>query len=253
MNQQAFRVESGALTNVGKVRSNNEDSHLVREESGLWVVADGMGGHEGGEWASAKIVEELGDAVLPKDFDQACGMIAQAIHSANAAIFRQATRRGKQMGSTVVVLFVRDKQFVAFWVGDSRAYLLRDGQLMQVSRDHSQIQEMVDRGLISSEDAARHPMSHVLSRAVGVAETLELDSRQGDIEPGDVFLLCSDGLHGFVPESDIARLLNRGSPDTSTEQLVDLTLQRGAPDNVTVITVMFTEPTLLSIPESATA
>jgi serine/threonine protein phosphatase PrpC len=123
---------------------------------------------------------------------------------------------------------------------------------MRISRDHSQIQEMLDRGLISAEDAAGHPMSHVLARAVGVVETLELDSREGDIEPGDVFLLCSDGLHGYVPEADIARLL-RGSPDTSSEQLVQLTLQRGAPDNVTVITVMFTEPTLLSLSESATA
>jgi serine/threonine-protein phosphatase Stp1 len=111
---------------------------------------------------------------------------------------------------------------------------------------------MLDRGLISAQDAAGHPMSHVLARAVGVVETMELDSRTGEIEAGDIFLLCSDGLHGFVPESEIARVL-RGSPDESSEQLVQLTLERGAPDNVTVITVMFTEPTLLSLPESATA
>ncbi len=252
MNLPSLRAESGALSHVGKVRSNNEDSHLAREESGLWVVADGMGGHEGGEWASARIVEELGDLTLPADLDQACSKIAAAIHSANAAIFRKATQRGRQMGSTVVALVVRGSRFVVFWVGDSRAYLLRDGKLMRISRDHSQIQEMLDRGLISAEDAAGHPMSHVLARAVGVVETLELDSREGEIEPGDIFLLCSDGLHGYVPEADIARLL-RGSPDTSSEQLVQLTLQRGAPDNVTVITVMFTEPTLLSLSESATA
>jgi serine/threonine protein phosphatase PrpC len=248
-----MRVESGALTHVGKVRSNNEDSHLAREESGLWVVADGMGGHEGGEWASARIVEELGDIVLPTDLEVASGKVAEAIHAANAAVFRQAGRRGKQMGSTVVALLVRGDRFVVFWVGDSRAYLFRDGQLLRISRDHSQVQEMLDRGLISAEEAAGHPMSHVLARALGVSETLELDSRTGEVEPGDIFLLCSDGLHGFVPENEIARLLGRGDPDRTSEQLVELTLQRGAPDNVTVITVMFTEPTLLSIPESATA
>jgi serine/threonine protein phosphatase PrpC len=248
-----LRVESGALTHVGKVRSNNEDSLLAREEDGLWVVADGMGGHEGGEWASAKIVEELGDAVLPPDFGQACEAIAQAIHAANAAIFRQAERRGKQMGSTVVALYVQGSRFVVFWVGDSRAYLMRNGQLLRISRDHSQVQQMLDRGLISAEEAAGHPMGHVLARAVGVVETMELDSREGEIEPGDTFLLCSDGLHGFVPEAEIARLLGRGLPDRSSEQLVETTLQHGAPDNVTVITVMFTEPTLLSLPESATA
>ena len=252
MNTPSMRVETGALTHVGKVRSNNEDSHLAREESGLWVVADGMGGHEGGEWASAKIVEELGDLVLPADFDQACEKIAGAIHSANSAIYRKAVQRGRQMGSTVVALFVRGNRFLVFWVGDSRAYLLRDGKLLRINRDHSQIQEMLDRGLISAQDAAGHPMSHVLARAVGVVETMELDSRTGEIEAGDIFLLCSDGLHGFVPESEIARVL-RGSPDESSEQLVQLTLERGAPDNVTVITVMFTEPTLLSLPESATA
>jgi serine/threonine protein phosphatase PrpC len=253
MSHSSLRAESGALTHVGKVRSNNEDSHLAREESGLWVVADGMGGHEGGEWASAKIVEELGDLVLPGDFDLACEKIVQAIHAANAAVFRQAGRRGKQMGSTVVVLYVQGSRFVVFWVGDSRAYLMRDGQLLRITRDHSQVQQMLDRGMISAEEAAGHPMGHVLARAVGVVETLEIDSRAGEIEAGDIFLLCSDGLHGFVPESEIARLLGRGVPDHSSEQLVELTLERGAPDNVTVITVVFTEPTLLSLPESATA
>jgi serine/threonine protein phosphatase PrpC len=253
VNLASLRVESGAVTHVGKVRSHNEDSHLARENDGLWVVADGMGGHEGGEWASAKIIEELENLRLPAEFDQACEKIADAVHEANAAIYKKSLRRGKQMGSTVVLLYTQGSRFTVFWVGDSRAYLLRGGSLHRVSRDHSQIQEMIDRGLISAEDAVGHPMGHVLARAVGVSDTLELDSVGGEIEPGDIFLLCSDGLHGFVPETEIARILNRGVPDETSEQLVELTLQRGAPDNVTVITVMFTEPTLLSIPESATA
>jgi serine/threonine protein phosphatase PrpC/membrane protease YdiL (CAAX protease family) len=249
----ALRVETGAMTHVGKVRSQNEDSHIAREEIGLWVVADGMGGHDGGEWASARIVEEFRNLVLPAEFEAACGTVADAINTANAEIFRKASRRGKQMGSTVVALLVQGSRFVVFWVGDSRAYLLRNKKLHRLSRDHSQIQFMIDRGLISAADAAGHPMGHVLARAVGVADDVEIDSVQDEIEPGDMFLLCSDGLHGFVAESEIARILSRGAPDGASEELVALTLDNGAPDNVTVIAVMFTEPTLLSLPESATA
>ncbi len=248
----ALRVETGAMTHVGKVRSQNEDSHIAREEIGLWVVADGMGGPDSGDWASARIVEEFENLTLPADFDAACGRIVDAINAANLEIFRKSQRRGKQMGSTVVALFVQGSRFVVFWVGDSRAYLMRGNKLHRLSRDHSQIQYMIDRGLISAEDAAGHPMSHVLARAVGVADEVEIDSVQDEIEPGDTFLLCSDGLHGFVPEGEIAQLLKR-SPDDASEQLVQLTLKHGAPDNVTVIAVAFTEPTLLSIPESATA
>jgi serine/threonine protein phosphatase PrpC len=249
----ALRAETGAVTHVGKVRSQNEDSHIAREEIGLWVVADGMGGHDSGDWASARIVEEFNSITLPADLDGACGKVADAINTANADIYRKASRRGKQMGSTVVALLVQEHRFVVFWVGDSRAYLMRDKKLHRLSRDHSQVQYMIDRGLISQADAAGHPMGHVLARAVGVAEDVEIDSVQDEIEPGDMFLLCSDGLHGFVGEDEIARILGRSGPDEASERLVAATLQNGAPDNVTVITIMFTEPTLLSLPESATA
>jgi serine/threonine protein phosphatase PrpC len=249
----ALRAETGAVTHVGMVRSQNEDNHIAREEIGLWVVADGMGGHDSGDWASARIIEEFGSLVLPPDFEAACGKVADAINTANAEIFRKASRRGKQMGSTVVALLVQGNRFVVFWVGDSRAYLMRNSKLHRLSRDHSQIQYMIDRGLISPADAAGHPMSHVLARAVGVADEISIDSVQDEIEPGDVFLLCSDGLHGFVGEDEIAAVLGRSGPDDASEQLVEVTLRNGAPDNVTVITVLFTEPTLLSIPESATA
>jgi serine/threonine protein phosphatase PrpC len=253
MTSPPLRVESGAKTHEGKVRQRNEDSFFALERHGLWAVADGMGGHEGGDWASAKIVEELEQIRFPKSFEDACSSIANAIHSANMLIYRQSLRRGKQMGSTVVALYVEGRRFVVFWCGDSRAYLLRDGTLHRVSKDHSQVQEMIDRGLIDAKDAEGHPMGHVLARAVGVREALELESVQDEVQPGDVFLLCSDGLHGYVAETEIARLLARGTPDQAADQLVSLTLDNGAPDNVTVIAVSFTEPTLLSLPESVSA
>ena len=249
MNFQPFRIESGAKTHTGCVRDHNEDAFVAREEVGLWVVADGMGGHEGGEWASAKIVEKLDELELPTDFDAACVAIAEAIRKANRAIIVEARRRAKQMGSTVVALLLRDDRYALLWVGDSRGYLLRDGEMRQLTRDHTQVQEMVARGIMSPEDAIGHPMGHILSRAVGVRDEVEVDMVTGEVAPGDIYLICSDGLHGYVEETEVVRLLSQGAPEEAAEQLVELTLAKGAPDNVTVIAVWASEPTLLSLPD----
>ena len=248
-----FRIESFALTHEGRVRDHNEDSFCARESEGLWAVADGMGGHEGGDWASAKLVEAIDAAELPADFDAACDALAAAVAEANQAILVEARRRGKQMGSTVVVLLVRGIRYAVLWVGDSRAYRLRNGDLEQLSRDHTQVQEMVDRGILSPEDAINHPMGHLLSRAVGVREEANIDRVTGEVLPGDVYMLCSDGLHGYVAEADIARLLARGAPERASEELVELTLENGAPDNVTVVAIWASEPTMLSFAESVQA
>jgi len=247
VNFSPFRIESSALTHQGRVRDKNQDSFCIRESDGLWAVADGMGGHEGGEWASAKIVEKLGEIEIPAELDEASERVADAIGKANRAIFVEARERGSQMGSTIVSLLVQDQRYIVLWVGDSRAYLLRDGVLTQLSRDHTQVQEMVDRGLMDPSQAADHPMGHVLSRAVGVRDGVEIDRVTGEIEPGDVFLLCSDGLHGYVDETEIKRLLGRGSPERAVSGLIDLTLANGAPDNVTGIAVWASEPTQITL------
>lgn len=243
-----FRIESWGRTHQGRVRDHNEDSFCAREPHGLWAVADGMGGHEGGEWASAKLVEKLDVAELPDDLEEACAAVTEAIRNANRDILSEGQKRGKQMGSTIVVLLVQNQRYAVLWVGDSRAYRLRDGELAQLSRDHTQVQEMVDRGIMRAEEAVGHPMGHILSRAVGVREEVQIDAVTGDVQPGDVLLLCSDGLHGYVDEKEIARLLARGSPERASEELVDLTLANGAPDNVTVVAVWASDPTLLSLP-----
>ena len=185
-----------------------------------------------------------GDGGLP-----AREAIAAGIRTANEAILAEARGRGKQMGSTIVVLLVPEQRFAVLWVGDSRAYVLRDGELIQLSRDHTQVQEMVERGILSAEDAVNHPMGHILSRAVGVQEEVKVDRVDGRVVPGDIFLLCSDGLHGYVEEREIRQLLARGSPEKASEDLVERTLANGAPDNVTVIAVWASEPTLLSLPD----
>jgi serine/threonine protein phosphatase PrpC len=244
-----FRVQSDGQTHEGRVRPHNEDSYCSLEQSGLWAVADGMGGHERGEWASAVLIEKLSALDVPAEFDGACEKVAEAIHDANGEVYREATARGTQMGSTIVCLLVRGSRFAVFWVGDSRAYLLRGGEMHQLSRDHTRVQEMVDAGLLGPEDAVAHPMGHVLARAVGVMETLELDVVADEIEPGDTFLLCSDGLHGFVDEQQIASHLASATPAAASQRLIEATLANGAPDNVTVIAIAFNEPTLLSLPE----
>lgn len=246
MIETKFRAQTGVSTHEGQVRPHNEDSWFASDELGLWAVADGMGGHERGEWASAVLVEELGRLVLTADFEQACRDIAEGMHRANRTIFAEATARGSQMGTTAVVLFVRDNRFAILWVGDSRAYLLRGGQLLQLSRDHTQVQEMVDRGLLTSQEAEGHPMGHVLARAVGVTAEMAVDVIQDEVEAGDTFLLCSDGLHGCVAEVDIGRLLSGSSPEYIVSELVNEALDHGAPDNVTTVAVRFGEPTLLA-------
>jgi serine/threonine protein phosphatase PrpC len=243
-----LRIDSTVGTHVGRVRTNNEDAFCDGPDMRLWAVADGMGGHENGEWASAAIVATLGKLPVPDDFDAACHAIADAIHRANDEVYTEATSRDIQMGSTVVALHVTGRRFCILWVGDSRAYLLRAGQLYQISKDHTQVQEMVDRGLMRPEDAEGHPMSHVLARAVGVQAEVEVDAITDEAEPGDVFLLCSDGLTGQVTDAEIAEVLST-TPNhaEAREKLTQMTLDRGAPDNVTIAIVGLNETTILSL------
>jgi serine/threonine protein phosphatase PrpC len=244
MNTVKLRSDTGVSTHQGQVRDHNEDGWFVSEEQGLWAVADGMGGHENGEWASAVVVDKLGKLLLDGEFEDCCRKIAEALHDANAAIQQESVTSGKQIGTTAVVLFIRDRRFAVIWVGDSRAYLLRAGMLHQLSKDHTQVQEMVDRGMIDANEAQVHPMRHVLARAIGVDADLEVDVILDEVELGDTFLLSSDGLHCCVADDSIARSLAGSSLDEVTSELVNQALDHGAPDNVTVVAARFREATI---------
>jgi serine/threonine protein phosphatase PrpC len=243
----SLRINSVAGTHPGLVRRNNEDGFCDRAADGLWVVADGMGGHAHGDWASGAVVQALQSIAVPTDFDTAAQSVADAIHSANRRIWSESQRRGQVMGSTVVALLVQDRRFAILWVGDSRAYLLRGGVLHLLSRDHTQVQEMVDRGLITQEDARHHPGGHVLARAIGVGARMAVDVVMDEVEPGDLFLLCSDGLTGKVEDGEIAAILDSGDAQATLDALIATTLERGAPDNVTAILVGVGETTLLAL------
>ncbi|WP_460450333.1 PP2C family protein-serine/threonine phosphatase [Alsobacter sp. SYSU BS001988] len=235
---QDLRFETGAATHVGKVRAQNEDNLLTRPEIGLWCVADGMGGHEAGGLASAAIVEALRHVRPPAT---AAGLLAasrQSLVDANAAIRAIAKARGFALvGATVVVLLASGRHFACLWAGDSRLYRIRAGAAAQLTRDHSEVQDMVDKGLLSDDEARTWPGRNVITRAIGASPAPDLDMLQGDIEPGDVFLLCSDGLTTHVADDEIAARATARAPQDACAALVDLTLERGGADNVTVVIV----------------
>lgn len=245
MTARQFRLEWQARTDRGSVREHNEDTFAAVPEMKVWLVADGMGGHEAGDWASRQIADAFAELPDAKGLENLVAECAAAIHRANATINARGTELGSQIGSTVVTLAVADGQFGVLWAGDSRVYLLRGDQLYQLTRDHTQVQAMVDRGLLSPEEAANHPMSHVLAKAVGVEAELELEGFTDQIESGDVFLLCSDGLHGVIGDDEIHRLLRQHGFNEAADMLIQRCLEVGARDNVTVILVQAHEPTQL--------
>lgn len=243
-----LRFSAASQTHEGRVRTVNEDSLIVRNDMGLWAVADGMGGHENGQWASRSIVAALSELTPSGDFERDLAGLGDAIRTANQRIRAEAEVRNQRMGSTVVALLAHGHQYALAWVGDSRAYRLRDRVLTQLTRDHTQVQDMVEKGLLAEDEVAGHPMSHVLSRAVGVEDDMKIDILTGDLASGDVYLLCSDGLSGMVSRPEIETQLLTVDPSSAGRNMIELTLSRNAPDNVTLITVACEEMTALTIP-----
>ena len=232
-------LRSVAHSDVGRVRKHNEDSFLDRPDLGLWTVADGMGGMTAGEVASQAIVAALDGIAAGLDAPSVLAEIRDRIAAVNARLLDLAGRRGPGVviGSTVAGLVVRGGHFACFWAGDSRVYRFRGGELDQLTRDHSLVQDMVDAGVLRPEDAERHPQANVVQRAVGVDDELALDWVHARIERGDVFLLCSDGLTRMVADSEIEQALCGGGITEVGPALIATTLDRGAKDNVTVILV----------------
>lgn len=234
MSVSEIDVRESAATHVGMVRSSNQDSYYCNPAAGVWVVADGMGGHYGGEWASAAIVERVGNLPEHGGFAGRLSAVRQAIADSNRCIFDEAQAQSRQMGSTVVALVIGEGRYAILWAGDSRAYLKRGDSFARLTRDHSQAEELVAAGLLDREEVAGHPSSHILVRAVGVMPSVEIDEVAGESAENDVFLLCSDGLHNLVSETEIVEMIDREAFDRVSEQLVKLGLERGAPDNITI-------------------
>src|SRR3954469_980808 len=245
-------LRSSARTDIGRKRKHNEDSFLADDALGLYIVADGMGGHAAGEVASAQAIQSIHQALIEgkpllESFartptvearEQVGQLMEKAILKASSDIYALAgTDLGKRgMGTTVVALLVAGKKAVVGHVGDSRVYLYRNGRAHQLTEDHTFIQEQIKRGLITREQAGAGENKNVITRAVGIQPQVAVDTLVADTLPGDLFVLCSDGLHGYLPDEEVSQAFGQ-ERDQLAESLVRLALERGGKDNVTAVCV----------------
>lgn len=244
-----MKLVHAARTDVGMIRSGNEDNFTVDASPtrGIFIVADGMGGHAAGEVASemaVRIVQRELSPVRDLDGEDVVQMVATALKRANRAIHdRTLTETDKQgMGTTVSALLLAGTRYLIGQVGDSRVYLFRDGGLTQLTKDHSYVQEQVDAGFLTPEQARYHPYSNVITRCVGAGQDVEPDIYRGEARPGDLFLVASDGLTGMVDDRRLAQLLgSRAEPERKVQSLIAEANGRGGLDNITAILVQVIE------------
>ncbi|PKF63496.1 serine/threonine-protein phosphatase [Psychromonas sp. psych-6C06] len=231
-------VSEGA-TDVGTVRPLNEDSFLMQPDMGLWTVADGMGGHDGGSVASQMIVEKLQQLQPQNHLNDIVDTIENSIIEVNDRLLAYSREQlnGRTIGSTVVSLLIKGNVGVCMWAGDSRLYRFRHNQLTQISTDHSHVAELIKQGVISEAEAETHPERNVITRAVGTSEKIDVDIDVFELNVGDQFLLCSDGLYNAVNDVDICACLNLNSPAESVDKLIQTALTNKASDNVSVVLV----------------
>jgi protein phosphatase len=246
------RIASGGVTDLGRVRTNNEDCYKIVEPLNLFVLSDGMGGEAHGEIASALAVETVVKHCLGADANSGGEIIGEiqpnwsdrtkrlstAVHLANRNIFKSAEENPDQhgMGATLTAVWIDGTNLSVAHVGDSRAYLLRSGNLLQLTRDHSLVAEQVRRGILTAAEAEESDMQSVLLRALGAQEEIEVDAEEHTLFPRDILLLCSDGLTRMVTDPEIAGTLqSETDPMRAAEKLIALANERGGPDNITVV------------------
>ena len=236
---KTFSWNSCGKTDVGKARKLNEDSMLVRPDVGMWAVADGMGGHEAGDVASQMVVSTLNEIQLGSSLEKYINDIEDALVNVNKKLIEIAHQGEKPTtcGSTVVVMLAYEKYCAFLWAGDSRLYRIRDNKIIQLTTDHSQVQLYVEQGLISREEAESHPHANMITRAVGATDEFVLDVDMQEMNKGDRYLLCSDGLTKHITDPDFEKMLAKGDVEKKCNELIDLTLARGAKDNVTAVLV----------------
>jgi protein phosphatase len=238
--QEISWPETGAATHVGKMRQHNEDSHLVLPSSGVWAVADGMGGHSAGDLASSTLVGELKRIPPPSSAPDLLAECEARIVDANSWLRKISEERpGYVIGTTVAVLLVYAEFFACVWAGDSRIYRIRQSKIEQLSVDHTEVQELLSDGKLTAEEARTWPRRNVITRAIGTYDDLELEMTNGTLDDGDIFVICSDGLTTHVEDREILALAKNYPAQRACDFLVKMTLDRGATDNVTVVVVKF--------------
>lgn len=227
----------GSVTHAGRVRQRNEDSCLVRTDVGLWAVADGMGGHEAGDVASQIVVQSLNAIGAPASAADLLAQCENQLFNANQQILALSReRRGAVIGTTAAVLLIRDEHYACVWAGDSRVYVVKRAAITQVSRDHTEVEELVAEGTLSRDEVKNWP-NNVITRAVGVAKDPELEVVIGPVEPGDSFVICSDGLTKHLQDEEILHWVTSRHAQASCDAMLELALERGGLDNITIIVV----------------
>ncbi|MAC81220.1 MAG: serine/threonine protein phosphatase [Rhodobacteraceae bacterium] len=227
-----------ARTHVGLRRRVNEDAVLALPDQAIWVVSDGMGGHDAGDYAANLIADTI--ASIPSGLNPADSLHAlrDAIAHAHAAILKEAEVRGRGViGATVAALMMAAGHFVALWAGDSRIYRLRDGKIEMLTTDHSAVAVFVEAGQMTWDEAEQHPQSNAITRAVGVGDVVDLDKVRGETHKGDRFLLCSDGLTKYATFGMLEKALSELPIETVTDHLISVALAGGGADNISVIVV----------------
>jgi PPM family protein phosphatase len=231
---------SHGATHTGRVRPVNEDRFLAKPSKGIWLVADGMGGHSHGDVAASMIVQSAGKVDGSSSHMELVADFLGQMHSVNEDIRNLAREHGLGiMGSTVVGLLVAEGQYSAVWAGDSRLYLNRGNRMTQLTRDHSEIQQLIDKGALDAAAAAGSARKNVIVHAVGVREIPYFETVSGGIKDGDTFLLCSDGLTAHLSAPEIQDIILSMPPGPACQMLIETALQRGGTDNVTVVIVQY--------------
>lgn len=217
----------------------NEDAFMISNDSGVWAVADGMGGHSQGDFASQYIVEQLASLQLPRRPSEKLDAIEDTLIEINSKLFSMSINAAEPVivGSTVVVMVLIYPYAMFLWAGDSRAYLSRGDNLTQVTRDHSEVQEMVDRGVLDPKEMEAHPKANVVTRAIGGSKTLLLDWCLVEVASGDRFLICSDGLNKELRDREVGELLFHNTAEECVQSLIEAALNGHGRDNVTAIIV----------------
>lgn len=232
-----FTSNSSAVTHVGHVRSHNEDAFLEKPEAGLWAIADGMGGHEAGEFASQLIVDSLNDLTISSDEESFTEQIKSTLYDVNTNLIQLGEKHERINGSTAIAMLLNGDDCDYVWAGDSRLYLLREDNLKQLTRDHSQAEIYFELGMLTREEANSHVSANLLTRCIGTDKALRLDSGSCELAHGDRFLLSSDGLDKHVSHEVIEQVLIEHERDEALNQLITMALDNGGTDNVTITIV----------------
>jgi serine/threonine protein phosphatase PrpC len=236
-----FNVISHGVTNIGHIRTKNEDSILLLPEESIWVVADGMGGHHAGDFASQTITQNMSTFKQQSALEKSISLIEENLINSNTVIRQKALELGENatVGSTVVTTYIWGKFIFVFWAGDSRLYRHRDNQLTRLTEDHSYVEELIKIGNIEAKDAEAHPASNVVLKAIGVVDDFRVDLSYFEIQNDDIYMLCSDGLYKDLDESKISNIIQVGRNNLPllNESLLKSSLNAGGSDNTSIITI----------------